>query len=78
MTTVPWLTPEVTTFRRGNVYDAGWASGQNCETTAGPGGWPDVDRQAEKHARGGHATATLAAPAQGDTTIAEGGEHDGQ
>ena len=28
MTTVPWLIPEVTTLRRGNVYEVGGASGQ--------------------------------------------------
>ena len=33
-----------------------------CGWTAGPGSW-DVDRQAEKHTKGGHPTATLATPA---------------
>lgn len=33
-----------------------------CDWAAGPGDWR-VDRQAERHSRGGHATATMATPA---------------
>jgi len=34
----------------------------SCGWTAGPGAWAAVDRAAERHVRGGHATATVAAP----------------
>lgn len=33
-----------------------------CEWTAGPGGPAAVDRQAERHTKAGHPTATMATP----------------
>jgi hypothetical protein len=37
-------------------------TGRGCGWTAA-GGWPAVDRAAEKHVRAGHPTVTLATPA---------------
>ena len=34
-----------------------------CDWTAGPGSQADIDRQAERHTKAGHPTATVGAPA---------------
>ena len=39
-----------------------------CDWTAGPGDPAAVDRAAEKHTKGGHATGVVAVPATTTTT----------